>query len=259
MEEDKSITSKIFDQLKPKLVNVFSWIESDEGKIIANVITSLGSYVVGDPTGLLFPTILNCTDYGIRKKVLKHFPDIMEKLNNEQALLNMEFIRSELGQQLLRDTFNAIIKETEEEKITKLKSFLISAYKQEKPDNLFIRSCYRHLMLMDVIHIQILAIFNNPESVIRKICEERIESDARTIKIPDDLNPFFLKMDENIYSNVIKELENWDILNGIRNSSTGGLFTAIEVEQRILPEMTRYMKERITNYGKRLIELIECK
>jgi hypothetical protein len=255
-ENDNSIVAKIIEPLKSKTSGILSWIYSPEGNIITKTIAGLSSYVVGDPTGMVFSTILECADYGIRKRVLKHFPDLVEKLDREKIDLNMTFIKSELGQQLLRDTIKAFTKETEDRKIEKLKDFLISTYRQQNPDEAFTRASSKRLLEMDSIHMQILSAFNNPENTLRSICSQK-KPDGQTIKleIAKDLNPYFLKMDDSIFSSALKELENWGILDKVVNTQSFGGCRIDNIELGIRSN-SQMLRDKITDFGKRFIELV---
>ena len=84
---------KINESLQEKVSSSVTWFNSEEGKIISRTIASLDSFVIGDPTGIVLPTILESADLTIRKRFLKHFPDLVEKLNSEKSKMNEEFFR----------------------------------------------------------------------------------------------------------------------------------------------------------------------
>jgi len=80
-----SAISKIKNSLREKTSEVFSWLDSQEGKIISKTIASLASFAAGDPTGIVFPLILECADSSIRKRFLKHIPDLINRLENKRC------------------------------------------------------------------------------------------------------------------------------------------------------------------------------
>ena len=256
MEEEKSLITKITQPLNTKLTGVLSWINGSEGKILTKTIAGLTSFVVGDPTGMLFPTILECADIIIRKRVLNHYPDLVSRLNNMKNDLNMGFVKSDFGQYMLKEILHKIACEENEEKIQNLKSFLISAYKQQDPNELTIRICLKRLLQMDSTHIQILSVFDNPELAIRKIAKENEPAGSLSIEVPKDINTHYLKFDEIIFITNLQELQNWGILRNAVNSNSAGSYSADRLEDEIIPKMTEAMHNRITRYGRILIDLL---
>jgi len=225
---DKTIET-ISNELKKKLSQAGSWIFSSDGLKISKIIASLGSFVVGEPIGFLLPFIIESSDIVIRKRFLKHFPDLVDKLQKNKDKMNLEFVRGEIGQELLRETIQKMIHETNEEKISHLKSFLINAYSKDSDEEI-IKNCQKILLNMDPIHIKILSILRNPEKILRDVAEKRkqnprSENELRYGKhqyvlyweplADDDINTYYLKTNPMLYENSLKDLVTWNILETV--------------------------------------------
>lgn len=209
--DEKSIIYQTTSFVKGKITTIFSWMDKKEGKIIVKAISSLASFAVGDPTGMVFPLLIECADYGVRKRFLKHFPDLMKRLENEKGRIDQEFVKTETGQQILRDTLREIIRQSDEEKIEALKSFLVSSYLHTNHDELLLKRYHKILLQMDLTHIRILAAFTDPEEVIRQIMKNKNDRHPQLF-IPIDFNKYYLKLPEVIFSSAFLELKNWGLI-----------------------------------------------
>lgn len=214
-----SAISKIKSSLREKTSEVFTWLDSQEGKIISKTITSLASFAAGDPTGMVFPLILECADSSVRKRFLKHVPDLINRLEDKKSQINYEFLKNEKGQRLLKETLREIIKEEEEEKIEALKRFLVSTVIKQNVDELRTTKYHKLLVQMDSAHIQILGVMTEPQTAIKKIISEKPKQENNDqLFIPDDFNKYFLKMEESIFKSSVNDLKNWDLISH-KNSS----------------------------------------
>jgi len=211
MTEDDSLVLKITESIQNKAKGTFLWINTSEGKIISKTVASLASYVVGDPTGMLFPTILECADYTIRKRFTKHIPDLVQKLEENKSNLNKKFIKSEFAQTLLRETIKEIVNETDEEKIKSLKQFLVSTYVQKDPKEAVLTDYRKILLGMDGRHIQILSVLSNPQKICLDIIKKTLSESKDSFKIVENYNQF-LKMNNTLFTKSIRDLSNWSIL-----------------------------------------------
>lgn len=259
MSNDESYLKKISESITVNVSGVFSWLRSDEGQLLGRTVSSLASFALGDPTGIIVPTIFECADITIRKRVLKHFPDLVQRMNDEQSHMNMEFVKSESGQQLLKETIQSFVKEIDENKIETLKTFLLTAYSQESPDVVYTRKCFKKLLDMDPIHLQILSVFMKPENAIRKIFSTKkpISSGAIFVELPKELNEYYFKIPDPVFTNSLKELEDWGILTNVVNSNSSGGYQPNEIESEGIPRMINALSTRITPFGNKLIEFLQ--
>lgn len=225
--QEKTILSSIKKSVRSKLQTTFTWLETEEGKLLSKGIAILSPIIVGDPIGFLFPFIIESADTVIRKKFLNHLNDIANKLESEKPNLNIDFIKSEEGQKLLKDTFRKIIQDSNEEKITYLKKFLLSSYSDKKPDAELTNTLFKILSNMEPIHIKLLTILKNPKEILIHVANEREKNPRPIGKRPhgkldsaeywsedeyDDLNNFYLHSELIVYSNAHKDLVTWNIL-----------------------------------------------
>ena len=214
-------------QLRKKISNTTAWIYSSEGKLLTKIIASIGSFVVGDPTGFVLPFILESSDVVIRKRFLKHFPDLANRLEQNSSHLNHNYIKSSEGQKLLKDTFRKIIQETNDEKIEYLKKFLLTSYSDKKSDYELINTFFKILTNMEPIHIKLLTVLKNPKEILINVANERKKNPRPVERRPhgkndcvvywsedrnDDLNLFYLHSDPVVYSNAHKDFVTWNIL-----------------------------------------------
>lgn len=263
---DKTVEA-ISNELKKKLSQVGSWIFSSDGLKISKIISSLGSFVVGEPIGFLLPFIIESTDIVIRKRFLKHFPDLVDKLQKNKDKMNLEFVRGEIGQELLRETIQKMIHETNEEKINHLKSFLINAYSKDS-DEAIIKNCQKILLNMDPIHIKILSILRNPEKILRDVAENRKQNPRSENEslygknqyvlyweplADDDINMYYLKTNPMLYENSLKDLVTWNILETVFLKSWVYFDHTFEQNfQSILRDIYRWT----TPFGQQFLEFI---
>ncbi len=197
--------------------NSITWFNSVEGKIIGRTIASLGSFVVGDPTGIVFPVILESANLTIRKRFLKHFPDLVEKLNREKSKMNEDFFKSDMGQDLLRETINHIVKETNEEKIEFLKKFIMTSYTLDDPQEIKLKKYEVILTQMNSLDIQLLQLFCKPQKFTHelRIIKNKLDDEGKAtyqLLLPDDLNDYNFKVDEGLFLASYKSLINWGLI-----------------------------------------------
>lgn len=251
---DDPVISKVKESLRKKLSDSLSWLDTDEGKIISRAITSLGSFAMGDPTGIVLPLIIESADNLVRKRFVKHFPDLMDKLEKSKARLNEDYIRSESGQSALRETLKKIITESNEEKIELFKKLLIESYEGGRVHEQENRFLFKILSEMEVEHLQILAVLNSPDSVIEKTFEE-IKKEAIKLEPPREqvsllvwksIRKYYLKMDEHIFEKVLDDLKNWKLLSW--SGEISGSYK-IDEKERALSE---FGGDRITQHTMKL-------
>lgn len=268
--DSKSILSRITDSLDIKMKKTYEWIHTDEGQIIVRAITSLSSYVVGDPTGVLMPSIFDSADDLIRKRFLNDVPDLINRLDKIKSQINFAFVKSDDGQKLLRDTIKNIIHETNEEKINYLKQFLISSYTESNPDYAIIKNYYKILENMEPIHIKLLTILKNPEGILRDIAgkrrnarylDEKRRHGMKNCLIVwnsdddgDDLNIFYLKTDPLVYQNALKDFLNWNITSMVflKHWVYFQNDTFEENFANLIRDITRF----ITPFGRKFIDFV---
>jgi len=170
--KDDPIYRKLLNGLQGKSTGVFSWMQTNEGKSISNIIASFTSFIAGDPSGMFFPILLKCTDIAVRKGLVKHWPDLAKRLNEQKYKMDEKFYRSEFGQKLLKETLNDIIHELDEQKIEFHKQFLINAYKKPEKGNELLQAYNDLLRSLDSVQLRILRIFYSPEEPIQEIIKK---------------------------------------------------------------------------------------
>lgn len=259
-KEEEGYLSKIKESLHGKIQTAFSWIDKPEGRILVKSLASLGSFAIGDPTGMLLPTIFELGDVTVRKRFLVHFSDLLDKLEQQKSELNEDFYKSEIGQKILKDTIREFVKETDEAKIEELKSFLITAFKQKKAEE-FDQLCHQRLLGMKTIHLQILDVVSNPHPRLLKIITEKEQKRyLQSFEEPNvfdfwktDLNQFIIKEDGDILNSAIKDLQTWDMLVGTLPNTR----YTLEHPENLAKTLERAMESSLTNFGRRYIRFVK--
>lgn len=267
-DHDVRILEKISNSVNEKIKTSLNWMKGEEGKILTRGISVISPFIVGEPIGFFLPFILQSANVIIRKRLLKHIPDLANKLQENKEKLHLEFIQGEIGQKLLRDTIQQIIHETNEEKINHLKSFLINAYSDDG-DKEVILSCQKAFLNMEPIHIKLLSIIKNPKEILREVAEKRKKEPRKLDEMrygkldyvlyweplasDDDINKFYLHADPILYQNGLKDLVTWNILETVFykkwlyfDHTFDGNF------ESMINEVDRYT----TVFGKRLLNFI---
>lgn len=224
------LIAQIKDRLNTELQTTLSWFDTIDGRILFKGLSTISPYIVGSPIGFLFPFILESADMIVRQRFLKNLSDIGDQFDHEKSNLNIDFIKDQKGQQLLKDTFRKIIQENNEEKIEYLKKFLITAYSDKKPNSELTNAFFKILVDMEPIHIKLLTILKNPEEILLKIAEQRKQNPRPIAERKygkseyvlywedsglDDINEFYLQANPIVYHNALKDLEKWNILQTV--------------------------------------------
>lgn len=223
---DEGLLSKIDTQIKDKLLQAGSWIYSGDGKTVIKIASTLSSLAIIEPIGFLVPLIIDASDIVVRRRFLKHLPDLASRISHIDNL-NHGFADSEKGQKLLKDTMKQIIHETNEEKIEYLKQFLVKTYSDENMNTERVTNFFKILSNMEPIHMKLLSVIRNTREIILEVCEQRKQNPRPEGKRPygkldsatfweddgkDDLNEFYLHSDPLVYTNGHKDLINWNII-----------------------------------------------
>lgn len=234
-ESDKKQTlKKIDDSLDEHLRKTFVWIRTDEGQIVVNAIASLSSYVIGDPTGVLMPSIIQSADAFIRKRLLKRVPNLMDELNRESPRINEEFVKSDVGQNLLRETLKNLIDESNEEKANLHKKFLINSYVNTDTSKERISIYMKVLVSLDNIDLQILQVLWKPGKIVREIIEsKKIGLDGVfSYAIKNDIIEY-MQINTHLFNRSLVKLESESIISTKGSTivwSSGGFYDRFKNE-----------------------------
>ncbi len=265
---DEGIIAKLDGQIKDKIQQAGSWIYSVDGKIIIKITSALSSLAIVEPIGFLIPLIIDASDIVIRKKFLKHLPDLASRISAIDNL-NHRFAESEQVQKLLKDTMKEIIHETNEGKIEYLKQFLVKSYSDENSDTERVTNFFKILLNMEPIHMKLLSVLRNPRDIMVEVSKQRIQNPRPEEKRPygksdsatfwkedgiDDLNEFYLHSDPLVYINGHKDLVTWNIIaNQFRHF---WLYFDSTTFNSNLDNDIRIMQRQITPFGKEFLKYI---
>jgi len=189
----------------------------------------LPSIVGSDLVIATFVPMIPSLVYDIVKRELfeKNIPDLAELLKQNRNNLNLDFIQSPLGREIFQKTVNQMLEYSKQEKIRHLKLFLINVYSSNNPDEELIQNCQKILLNMEQIHIKLLTILRTPEQILRNIAEQRKQNPRNENQQKygkskyvlywepegdDDINKFYLKSNNMVYRNGLKDLVTWNIL-----------------------------------------------
>lgn len=149
----------------------------------------------------------------VKRRVFdKEISDLGEQLNSHRDKLNLQFIQSDEGRKIFQTLIDEILSRADGEKIHYLKKFIVSSYTQENPSDVISRH-YRNILLqMDSIHLQILSVISNPQSMALDIIKKTLSENKDSFKIVSSYNQI-LKIDPTIFAKSIRELSGWSILS----------------------------------------------
>lgn len=218
---DKSmILSRITASLDVNMRKAYTWLHTEEGQIVVNVIGSLSSYVVGDPTGVLMPSIIQSADVGIRRRFLSRIPDLLTKLDEKKSMINEEFMKSENGQDLLRDTLKHLIEESNEEKANLHKKFLVNSYVRTDTSKERISTYMKILVSLDNIDLQILQVLWKPDKIVREIIESKKadSQDVLSYAIKTDIIEY-MRIEPPLFERSLVKLESESVIS-TKNTQT---------------------------------------
>jgi hypothetical protein len=193
-KNDNKELSLIKNWLTLQIQNALTWINSEDGLMLSNAIKSLGSYLMVGPTEIILPYIFDLSNSTLRRRFLPDFSDLMNRLDEESGGMNESFLKSELGQELLKETIRELINQTDEEKREYHKRFLINAYTMPDISLEKKRTFMNILTSLDRIDLEILKALWHPEDIVNEIIgknkiNSHIENNT-TIALKSDLMKF---------------------------------------------------------------------
>jgi len=254
------VTNQISSEIKKRL-DPNSWLSLDEGKFLTNLIIQMSPLVaMGDPIGMLIPSVIYLGDLGLRDRFLRRTPKLMEAINAKRAKINMDFLQSELGQQMLRDNFDQIVHEIEDEKVNRIKNFFVSSCLDENPDQVYIRNCHRILLSMDGFHVRLISILENPEEAIRETYRAKIKELYNSMEFKEiilnpwiDINKYYLHIDNFLYNKTLGDLEDWGIFKGSISFESSYPLN----EEKIVEDLSERIGFTVTSFGRRFLKYIK--
>lgn len=256
--DETTISNQIMDSIQGKGSELYGWLQKEEGRILSKALASLSSFLAGDPTGLLFPLILECGDYSIRTRLLKHFPDLMKRIEENKYKINKEFLQSEYGRELLRKTVHSFVNEIDEDKIEHHKKLFLNSVTKEELDKELISSYRELLVTLQPVDLLILRTLYQPETVATNIMIKSKEISGDTIRFDlkfgmrDELG-----IDHQLFERSVKRLDNENLISIEEKSDrwAEGSYRPHEIEEGI-KTMSTSAKNMITDYGLNFIKFI---
>lgn len=261
-KNEDSILAEISESLQGKIVKVFSWIGTEEGKIVSRAIASLASFGIGDPTGMIFPLILKSTEVRVRKRLLKHVPDFIDRLEKEKIRINKNFFNSETGQELLRNTFREFLNQKDEEKIEYHKTFLLNSYVEQDPNEELISSYWDILISLSTTSLLILKVLINPEKKAVEIFEYKKgkdEGDYFSYSLKTDLIKV-LGINESVFNRASTKLESEGLINTTGTSVNWSEARYHEYQfENYYKRVSDDARRLVTDYGKNFYKFVMTK
>ena len=262
VNDPESFLSKIKDTIQGKISAGYSWLDKEEGKIFSRAIASLGSLMAGDPTGILFPFVLETTNLAIRKRFLKHFPDLVSRLEAEKTRINQNFFQSDRGQELFRVTISELIHQLDEEKAEYHKNLLVNSYVQSNADEEKISLYWEILVSLPSTSLRILRVLLNPQEKIKEIFESKKgedEGDYFSYNLKQDLAKV-MNIDPFVFDRTSNELESVGLINsaGTVQGWAAGRYREADYNaymERVTSDATRL----VTEDGKEFFDYVTTK
>ena len=255
--DESKIQIRISKSLREQISKAYSWIDTSEGKIISRATASLSSFIFGDPTGLIVPLILECSNYAVRKRFVRHFPDLLNKMEKSKSLINQKFLLSDLGQKIIRETLRQIIEQDDEQKIEKQKNFLINTLTSMEPDKERIDTFLKILISLEPTQLKILSSLSNSEKTATSIMNMK---DSSKPTIPMNLKKDFkllLGIDDELFERSLSRLESENLItiHGEEIAWATGEYDQ-EYSKEAIHRMETTLDRIITNFGKNFVDHI---
>lgn len=253
-----SFITTVKDQLRTELQTTLSWLDTIDGKILFNGITTISPYIVGNPLGFLFPFIIESADMVVRQRFLKHLSDIGNKLKDKTPDLDMDFIQTLEGQQLLKDTFRMLIQENHDEKIEFLKKFLINSYIQSDLKEETKRQFLITLSSLSPTELILLRILFNPQTYIEEIVEKmkpNVEG-LLAFSMKENIRTY-MGLDEILFGKTISNLTKNDCISeeGKPTIWASGVYQPVH-KNELISTSTTAVKALVTPYGNNFVKFV---
>jgi hypothetical protein len=253
-----SLLKEVKNYLQTNLQTVFSWLDTIDGKILINGISTISPHIIANPVGFLFPFILESADAIVRKRFLKSLSDIGKRLEENESKLDTDYIKTPEGQQLLKNTLRNLIQENNEEKTEYLKQFLINAYVKTDIEKEKIEEYFNILTSLQPSQLQILKIFLIPDNTIDEIIKKisNIESDEILFSLKNNLRDY-MEIDEQLFDVYVQKLDSVGLISvkGKAVDWSGGGYYKTHIDQ-LKSSMNRDAKSMLTPFGKTFIKFI---
>lgn len=239
------------DEIKKSL----SWLNENDGKILVDGISLLIPFVTGSPFGTMLPFLIECADFTVRKRFLREYSDLTNRLDKIKPMANDDFIKSETGQKFLRDLFKQIVEENDKEKLEFQKRFLLNTFIQNEPN--IERLCTYHSILtsLEPAQLRILSAIATPKETVKKIMQKR---DPSLPDIPIDLKGDvrrLLVIDDAVFERSITRLESENL---IMTKTTDPLWSTGKYDKKYYNEAIERMESDLnriaTDFGKDFVK-----
>ncbi len=221
---------------------------TQEALIYVNEITAYLQASIGNELVLatFVPMIPSLIADEVKRKIFdKHVSNLGNRLNDHSVDLNRDFIQSLEGRRIFQNLIDEIINKADEKKIEYLKNFIISAYTDKDPQEVFIRRSRTILLQMDQSHIQLLSALIKPAEIIRKAVDDKENPSREQFFIPGDFNKYFLNLPDSIFESLYNDLKNWGLVDDRHDSGADedqkGVYTM---------QIGFWTKNQVLHYGK---------
>lgn len=250
IKKKDDLVSKI-QEMGDGIKTSLSWITEEDGKIITDGVSLLIPFIVGSPYGTILPFLIECADYTVRKKFLKHYSDFTHRLSKIRPIVNEEFVKSNMGQKFLRDTFNQIIEQNDEEKIEFQKKFLLNTFVKTDPDKERLATYQLMLISLEVTQLRILsAIFHREETVERIMKQKDASKPEILLELKNDVRRL-LVIDDELFERSLTRLEYEGLLR-IKNAEMlwcSGKYDGRQFEGEAVKRMISSLQNILTAFG----------
>lgn len=254
-KNDNNEISRIKNWLTLKIQDALTWIDTEDGQILSNAIKSLGSFVIGDATGVILPYIFDLSNSTLRRRFLPDFKNLTDRLSENQNKIDESFLKSDVGQEILKETIRELIHQKDQEKRELHKQFLINAYTKKDETQERISTFMNILISLEPVQLRILGAISNHEETIKRIFDSFDQSKPTIpLALKNDVRRL-LAVDNEIFERSIAKLESEKLID--RQQGLEILWCTGEYDRKYEKEarerMIQSLQRLITAFGKSFV------
>lgn len=219
IEKSDKNKQKFLDALRTKTKELGSAISIELLENINHTTTLLQASIGNELVIATFiPMIPQLIFDKIKKRIFdKEIADLGNRLHKVKDELNYEFINSIEGRRLFQKTVEEIITNAEDEKIEYFKQFITTSFTLEKPQELKLKKFREILLQMTTFDVKLLQLFCKSQKFIHELrpIKDKLNDEGKAtyqLLLPIDLNDYYFKLDEGLFSASYNSLINWGLI-----------------------------------------------
>lgn len=250
--DDEKGISRIRNWVTSQIRDAVTWIDTEDGQILGNALKSLGSFVIGDTTDIVIPYLFDLSVSTLRRRFLPDLKDLADRLYENKDRINESFQKSDVGQEILKETIRELIRQNDKEKRELHKQFLINAYTKKDKKQERISAFMNILISLEPIQLHVLSALCTPEKTVMEILKKRDRTQSTfPVALKNDVERL-LEIDDEIFERSINKLESENIISrkeGLEIQWCTGEYQSHH-ESNAITRMVDTLKRLVTPFGR---------